>query len=245
MDADLAALCADLRSPDPAVRDDHAYAALVARVPELTADQAHELGDEMAARFTDPEVQTRTFAPLILAALVKQGHYRPQWLAAFAAWYPAEQDLRGHDPELGWLHAVAHGADLLGALGTHDGADPEELLALGAARLVAPTAHVWDALEDDRLAYALARILTRPGLTAARSTGWLDRVAEMFATGAPGPVPAEASNTIRTLWLLHLCAVRGVRPTRYGTGPAVPLAQAGAVADRLVELLAIPSPYLG
>ncbi|PYC72727.1 hypothetical protein C7C46_25590 [Streptomyces tateyamensis] len=245
MDFPLAELCADLRSPDPAVRDDHAYTALAALVPRLNPEQAVELGDAMAERFTDPEVQARTFAPLILAALVKHGHYRPSWLAAFAAWYPAEPDLRGYDAELGWLHAVAHGADLLGAFGTHGEADPELLLALGAARMVAPTAQVWDALEDDRLAHAMARVLLRPGLTDAQSTGWLDRVAELFAAGRPGPVPAEASNTIRTLWLLHLCAVRGVRPSRYGDEPVVPLTRADAVARRLVELLAIPSPYLG
>jgi hypothetical protein len=100
-------------------------------------------------------------------------------------------------------------------------------------------------LEDDRLAYALARVLTRPELTQAQSVGWLDRVDEMFASGRPGPVPAEASNTIRTLWLLHLCAVRGIRPTRRRDEPPVPLTHAGAVGERLAELLAVPSPYLG
>ncbi|WP_051969759.1 DUF2785 domain-containing protein [Kitasatospora azatica] len=245
MDATIAELSAALRSPDPAVRDEHAYVGLVELIPKLSSEQRQALGDEMAERFADPEVQARTFAPLILAALVKHGAYAPHWLSAFADWYLAEQDLRGYDAELGWLHAVAHGADLLGAFGVHSPADPVALLELGAARMVAPTAQVWDALEDDRLAYALAGILTGPGLTEAQSVGWLDRVAAMFAAGEPGPVPAEASNTIRTLWLLHLCAVRGVRPTRRGDAPAVPLTHAGAVADRLAELLAIPSPFLG
>jgi hypothetical protein len=34
------------------------------------------------------------------------------WYAAYSAWYPAERVTRGWDDELGWLHAVAHGADV-------------------------------------------------------------------------------------------------------------------------------------
>jgi hypothetical protein len=41
----------------------------------------------MAARFSDLEIQARMFSPLVL----------------------------GSDHELGWLHAVAHVTDLLGA----------------------------------------------------------------------------------------------------------------------------------
>ena len=75
------------------------------------------LGAAMADRFADPQVQARTFAALILAWVVERGRYDEHWARAFTAWYPAETDLRGYDPELGWLHAVAHGADLLGVLG--------------------------------------------------------------------------------------------------------------------------------
>jgi hypothetical protein len=55
----------------------------------------------MAARLADPEIQARSFAALILAALVEHGDFEASWLAAFAAWYPAETDLRGYDPALG------------------------------------------------------------------------------------------------------------------------------------------------
>ena len=84
----------------------------------------------MAARFTDPEIQSRAFAPLLLATLVREGDYEPGWQTAFARWYPAEADLRGYDVKLGRLHAVAHGADLLGALGWCPRTDPEPLPAL-------------------------------------------------------------------------------------------------------------------
>lgn len=89
-------LSAALRSPDPAVRDDWAYAELARLIPGLTEDQRVGLGDELAGRFTDPEIQSRAFAPLVLARLVEAGAYRPGWQDAFAHWYPAETDLRGH-----------------------------------------------------------------------------------------------------------------------------------------------------
>ena len=55
---------------------------------------------------------------------MSQGEFEPSWLAAFTSWYPAETDLRGYDQKLGWLHAVAHGADLLGAFGRCPQVDP-------------------------------------------------------------------------------------------------------------------------
>ncbi|MGW5030708.1 DUF2785 domain-containing protein [Streptomyces nigra] len=38
-----------------------------------------------------------------------------RWCAAFSAWYPQERDTPGWDDSLGWLHAVAHGADAVAA----------------------------------------------------------------------------------------------------------------------------------
>lgn len=115
--SDLPALVAELgeglRSRDPVVRDRRAYGVLATWIGRgvLGADAMRELGDRMAARFADDEIQARTFAPLILDAIVTAGVFEARWVAAFTDWYAAEEDLRGLDPELGWLHAVAHGAD--------------------------------------------------------------------------------------------------------------------------------------
>lgn len=239
----VAALSADLRSPDPTIRDEQAYVLLHRWIPRLPDAERHRLGDEMADRFTDPEIQARTFAPLVLARLVRLGDHDPAWQCAFDTWYRTEPDLRGHDPELGWLHAVAHGADLLGALGRSPHTEPADLLDLACARLIAPTEHLFDAMEDDRLGLAIALTLTRPELTECQSVDWLAPVAADFAAGQPGPVPAHASNTMRTLRVLHLLAVRGVRPAPEAA--AVPLTHAGAVAEAVAATLALPSPYAG
>ncbi len=48
---------------------------------------------------------------------------------------------------------------------------------------------------------------------------------------------------MRTLRVLHLLAVRGVRPAP--DAAAVPLTHAGAVAEAVAATLALPSPYAG
>ena len=162
----MAELTEALRSPDPVLRDELALTVLADLVPTLDPGLRQVLGASMEARFQDPEIQARTLAPLILAELVRHGEFQPSWLAAFEAWYPAETDLRGYDQELGWLHAVAHGADLLGVFGRCAHVDPASMLRLAAERLLAPTGFVLRDQEDDRLGYALALTSTRLELTA-------------------------------------------------------------------------------
>jgi Protein of unknown function (DUF2785) len=242
--SDIAELCEALRSPDPVLRDEQALTLLVSWIPGLDPAERHALGDTMAARFGDPEIQARTFAPLVLAAVVEQGDYEPSWLAAFAQWYPAETDLRGYDPELGWLHAVAHGADLLGTFGLCPHADPAPLLGLAADRLLARTSYLFAHQEDDRLAFAIGRTLTRQELSEADTAGWLDPIAAEFAAGEPGPVPPFAANTMRTLRALYLLADRGVRP-EWNSGTPVPLRHRETLRERLAAVLALVAPFTG
>lgn len=233
------ALC----SPDPVLRDEQAYPALIQLIPQLESAERRRLGDAMAARLADQRIQARTFAALILAALVRRGDLEPGWLDSFSRWYPAETDLRGYDPVLGWLHAVAHGADLLGELGRHPAAEPAPLLELAARRLLARTGYLFADQEDDRLGCAIALVLTRPELTEAQALAWLEPIEADFSAGEPGPVPAYASNTMRTLRTLYLLADRGVR-TEPGHPPAR-LAHRDALRQRLAAVLAIVTPQLG
>jgi hypothetical protein len=234
-----------LRSPDPVTRDEVAYVALARLIAHLEPPLRRQLGDSMAARFGDPEVQARTFAPLILGRVVEVGGFDPSWLVAFEAWYSSENDLRGYDQERGWLHAVAHGADLLGTFGFRcPQVQPERMLRLAVRRLLAKTEYVLRDQEDDRLAYAMALTLTRAELTEHAATAWLEPVAADFEQGEPGPVPAHASNTMRTLRLLYLLVDRGVRP-RWGDEPTVQVRHCEAVKQRLAEVLSIVAPFAG
>ena len=232
-----------LASPDPEVRDELGYSALATWIHEgvVPDDQLRPLGDLMVQRFGSDQVQVRTFAPLVLDVMVAtRGVCEPAWVDAFERWYAAEGDLRGHDPQLGWLHAVAHGADLLGELGLRPDVPARRMLDLAATRMVAGTPVVWQAQEDDRLAYAVGRVLTRADLSRTDAVGWLDPVADVLAEGRPGPVPAQVSNTLRTLRMLYLVVDRGVR---IGPDDVRPVPERDAVLDRVAEVLHPASPW--
>lgn len=245
---DMAGLTAELtemlRSPDPQIRDTLGFGTLARWISRghLSDDQQVALGDQMAQRFTDPEVQARTFAPLILACLAERDVADERWVAAFERWYAAETDLRGYDPTLGWLHAVAHGGDLLGELGLTSTVDPRRMLGLAARRLAAPTDLVWREAEDDRLGYALAQTLTREDLGPAEATAWLDAVEALLAKQQGVTVAANASNSVRTLRMLHVLLETGVR-VRGRDLPVVP-PHAQVLKVRLVEVLHLATPWM-
>lgn len=232
-----------LRDLDPAVRDDLAYTVLARLIPRLDAGLCRELGDEMAARFTDPQIQVRTFAPLILAPIVRRGEFSEHWLSAFESWYPAERDLRGWDDTLGWLHAAAHGADLLGAFGRCPHVAPTSMLRLAVVRMLTPTDFLFAQMEDVRLAAALALILSREELSEAQSTDWLAPIVENFENGEPGSVPTQISNTVRVLQALYVYADRGVR-TAWDGGETLHPRHPAAIKQHVGAALALALPYL-
>lgn len=237
-----------LVAADPEVRDARAYTALARWSREGHLDTTLEqLGDTAAERFTHPEVQARTFAPLVLrcvldragavAGLVPETSVR-HWYADFASWYPSERDTRGWDDTLGWLHAVAHGADAAAAFARRLPAERPGLLDLCARRMTAPhTDYRYAQLEDARLARAVTGILLAPGLTAEQAAGWLSVVTDALDGGGPGPVPPWAFNTFATLQALHLHLVRGL--AEGGVPP-----HAGHVADRVAAVLRLPCGWL-
>ncbi len=224
---DLARLVGQLRSPDPTVRDEQAYAELGERISGGRED-AHlvALGEAGATLLGDQAVQARTFGALLVALVVERANTgtggdaapRPlhvvSWLAAFAEWYAAERDLRGHDPELGWLHAVAHGADTLGAFAASPLLGPDELLVLldlARERVQAPTPFHLTQNEDDRLGRAVMTVLLRDDVDDDALRGWVDRLAAPWCSSPPGPVPAELDNTVRFARSLYLQLTLGVR----------------------------------
>ncbi|MEV6287299.1 DUF2785 domain-containing protein [Kribbella sp. NPDC051770] len=237
----VAELSGMLRSPDATVRDGQAYSVLATWIGKgvLAPELLRELGDEMAGRFGDPEIQARTFAPLILDSIVSVGVFEPSWVPPFERWYVAEEDLRGYDAKLGWLHAIAHGADLLGTLGRVPAVEPVEMLRLGIGRLLTPTDFVLRDLEDDRLGYALAATLTRPDLVETDVTAWLDPAARALGNPPPDGVRPEITNTMRTLRALYVLVDQGVRIG--DTVHQVPHRE--LVRAKLAEVLRTATPY--
>jgi len=234
------------------VRDDVAYPILARWTARGVLDgHLAALGDRMAERLRHEEIQARTFAALILGWVVLRdastwelaAERVPRWQSEFAAWWRGEADLRGWDARLGWLHAVAHGADTLRAFGRSPRLGAPQLaglLDLAAERLLDDGSYLFAQGEDDRVAYALASVLTRVELSVADATAWLDHLQEAIEAGKPGPTPAWGSNTLRTLGSLYVFADRGVRwydPATGALGDPVPLRHSGAVKERVADVL--------
>ena len=238
-----------LTSRDPRVRDIQAYSTAAVWIREGRFDAVLEqVGDDAAARFGHPEVQARTFAPLVLDLVLTRSLQAPGLVDRRRRRALVRGLLRpgirpsatpaGGTTRLGWLHAVAHGADVASTfaevLPRHRGA----VLELCALRMTArDTDYRYAQLEDARLARAITAVLLRADLTPDHATDWLAIVEDAFAGAGPGPVPAWASNTFATLQSLHLHLARGLADG--GTPP-----HADAVAARVAAVLRGPYPWL-
>ena len=245
--ADLEQFVTDLAVGDPAVRDDGAFGGLAAAVTEdrLTTAQRAWLGDRMVERFSHPEAFARSFAPLILAVLAdtwstNDGAWPAVWTDSLLTWWPTESDLRGHDATVGWIHAVAHGADAIGTLGATRFAPADRLLSAVAERLTTTTDFVWRDQEDDRVAAAVVGILL--GDPGAGLAPLLEPVAAMFATGEPGPVPAAATNAMHTLRSLYVALGNTVLDPKTQEPQRVP--NAPSLQESIAVTLQATTPWL-
>ena len=219
----IAILVDDLRSPDPSVRDTGAFTALAGLAEEGALDEnLVELGDLAVSRLADPDVQTRSFGALLLALVVDRDNRTGRadddavrrWVAPASTWYVDESDTRGWDATLGWLHAVAHGADALGELAASPRLGRDELAGLLNVllrRAVASTDQPWLQNEDDRVALAVMGVLRRDVLGPDEVCGALDVLAGGWRDAEPGPVTTTADNALRLTRTLYVQLSLGVR----------------------------------
>ncbi|MEP6817502.1 MAG: DUF2785 domain-containing protein [Marmoricola sp.] len=186
-----------LGDPDPAVRDGLALPILAAWVSNgVYDDLLTRLGDGICSLMEDGvgEVATdgvfqRSFAVLVLAEIIERDNRMDLlddrtvrgWGDRIARWLVAEKDVRGFDPQKGWAHAVAHGADAIGALGRSPrihGPGLVFLLDVVADRVLEPTPEFFVAGEPDRLARAAMDALRRNLVDVETLEPWLTRLAD-------------------------------------------------------------------
>lgn len=259
---DLAPLLTRLSDPDPEVRDTGEGSALE-ELTELVAsgvlDQDLDaVADDLLAMLGSSPVQGRTFAVLVLGSVLERdatSRSLPQdayqrVLEGVATWWSSEQDLRGWDDDLGWLHALAHGADTVADLGESRWAGAEDvraLLELAAVRVTTPTDVAMVQGEDDRIAYALVRLLARPGVGEDDVDDLVDELATAWRTSDDGPVAAWRHNAVhvaRSL-LLHLTlGTSHLGDDGEAAGP-VEVPVASYAVGRLSGALAEMYPWLG
>jgi hypothetical protein len=196
-----------LGSTDPEVRDGTAFPALATWIERgVYDDLLSGLGDGMVAGLSvglgesgTDTVFRRSFSALIVGACIERDneqHLLPvgkilDWGDRVAVWFLTELDTRGFVPDKGWAHAVAHGADALGALGEspHLGAaEHEAILDVLAERLLRqPVDQPLDAGEPDRMAAATMQILRRDTLGTDVLEPWVHRLGAA-ANPFSGPV---------------------------------------------------------
>lgn len=218
-----------LGSTRPEVRDGTAYPALTTWIDNgVYDDLLVGLGDGMVAGLSvglgesgTDTVFRRSFSALIVAECLERDntqHLLPggkvmEWGDRLATWFLTERDTRGFVPGKGWAHAVAHGADALGALGESPhlaGAEHAVLLDILAERLVQqPEDEPLASGEPDRIAAAAMVILRRNTLGVDALEPWVHRIG---AAGNPfvGPVdfdpfaPTAAPQAFLRALFVHL-----------------------------------------
>lgn len=218
-----------LGSTRPEVRDGTAYPALATWIDNgVYDDLLVGLGDGMVAGLSvglgesgTDTVFRRSFSALIVAECLERDnsqHLLPsgkvmEWGDRLATWFLTERDTRGFVPGKGWAHAVAHGADALGALGESPhlaGAEHAVLLDILAERLVQqPADQPLGSGEPDRIAAAAMVILRRNTLGVDALEAWVHRIG---AAGNPfvGPVdhdpfaPTAAPQAFLRALFVHL-----------------------------------------
>lgn len=240
-----------LGSENPEMRDTQAYSTLVTWTRAGHFDAVlRELGERAALGLEDPSVLVRSFSALILGEVVQRDLEQPMvsaalgqsWLERWRGWYPHEPDVRSHDPEVGWIHAVAHGADTARAFALHPattGADLAMILDTLTERLRSLPLHL-NQTEDDRLALAMVAVLSRPELEPPAIRQWLTEYQTLW-TPVNFPLPPGPALAVRTLHSLYSLLHLGATLDGVTLRPAHPLETLEAVQGTLQSF----TPYLG
>lgn len=223
MTAELTTL---LGSPDPAQRDGLAYPTLEAWIRRgVYDDLLAGLGDGMATgldvglgeRDTD-SVFRRSFSALVLGDCIARDTVVSrlpstkimEWGDRIASWFLRERDLRGWVPNKGWAHALAHGADAIGAMAESPRLGPPELtvmLDVLADRLLLPAPGLLQSGEADRLSAATMKVLRRNVVPLKVLEPWVARIVSGATAHAydmavdPYQTTGDAEAFLRALYL--------------------------------------------
>jgi len=171
-----------LGSPDSELRDEIAYRTLfnwINKKKLYSPDVLRGLRDELMNNLfvglrddSDESVLLRSFSALVLSLIVYYDTNDPfleqdefdEMLEGVLRYFEAETDLRGYDPQLGWVHALAHTADLLKFMVRNKKSEDENheyILQSITNKLMEPTDVIFVHDEDERLALTALAIVRR------------------------------------------------------------------------------------
>ena len=207
-DADLDALAACLGDPDPATRDDFAFALWSEglRGKYLTpAQMRYALGllTRMIAAPDDAAGFRRPFAALTLSEIARADRVEAFLTEAelhaltetAAAYLRGVTDYRGFIAGEGWRHGVAHGADLMLQLALNprlSRADADRILSAVAAQVAPPGSHAYVHGEARRLARPILFLAKRTDIDDAAWGAWFQALHPDNAPRWQAPYASEA-----------------------------------------------------
>jgi hypothetical protein len=195
-------LSACLASPNSELRDKIAYEVLTywLRNDKLDEEVIFSLRERLLRGLSRRSEQTETdaaieraFSALVLSELVRDDSSHKRWsddqftktLEHAITMFEQERDYRGLDPEIGWIHTIAHGSDLLWRLAIHpniSGQQQESLLAALSTQIARPGAPAYVFNEADRLARVAYSIFAQQKVELDLKTKWIDQI------GSPAPL---------------------------------------------------------
>jgi hypothetical protein len=246
-----------LGDPDPHVREDIACSILRMWTDEGVYDELLSgLGDGLLHGLRaglgengTPSVLRRSLSAMTLAHVVRRDNAVQvlpatailTWADRSVTWLLAERDLRDWVPDVGWVQAISHGADLIGAFAASRYFNRDELnvlLDVIAERLLADTEYRLVSGECDRLAHATMSVLHRNLVTVDTLEGWLERLSKAWAD----PVEqgeresAARANCVNYARSLHLQLLLGVSGTPTQDVMGLPGATPTCRPDLLIAL---------
>jgi hypothetical protein len=214
-------LSALLGSPDPEQRDGIAYTILTAwiyrqrslgpdAVRPLVAGWLGNLKTDIGTTGTDA-VLRRSFSALMLSVVIARDNADPflaprEFRRIFddaLEYLRTEQDVRGYDPRLGWMHSAAHTADLLKFLARSAQVTKDDqramLEAIAGKMRTAPAVFVYG--EDERMARALLSLVNRADFDQEGFRSWLMRTRPVNpATVLPDPAVLRGNQNVKNLF---------------------------------------------
>ena len=179
-------------------------------------------------------VLKRSFSALVLSIVAASDAKAPlledpdraALVEAAARFVREEPDTRGYDPAVGWVHATAHGADLLKFLARSPRLTADEQRTIAAAllaRIDRPgPAFTWG--EDERIAGALRSIVVRADFDPAPFDRWMAGLEPAWA--ALWKAPALDTAAYARLSNAKHVLREPVRLAGDGAGPAIRRARA-------------------
>jgi len=181
-----------LGSPNPELRDRIGYELFTywLRGEKLGDETRRELLAELSSMMAVPpeaipgdSTFSRSFSALILSEVMRSDANQPFMTAVERQTLldqsirslEQENDYRGLNAELGWIHPVAHMSDLLWRFALHaetSAAQAESIIA-GVRNKVAPTGIFYSFNESDRLARVVTTLIQRELVDTDRIVQWI------------------------------------------------------------------------